>query len=93
VRSIEPLSLPAPVEEAIESPHHSLVVLVKSWEPPLAELGDYLSALPESMQRFILPLDWDEDSVQPIREIHLHEWRRFCGTLAGWQLLQLAEPK
>jgi hypothetical protein len=92
VRRIEPLSLLAQTEETIAPPLQSVMVLVKSWEPPLAELSDYLCALPGPMQRFILPLDWDEGEVQPIREIHLDEWRRFCGTLAGWQLLQLAEP-
>jgi len=103
VRRIEPLSLLTQTEETIASPLQSIMVLVKSWEPPLAELSDYLCALPnvlpealhkalhERMQRFILPLDWDEGKVQPIREIHLDEWRRFCGTLAGWQLLQLAD--
>ena len=91
VRRIEPLSLLTQTEETIASPLQSIMVLVKSWEPPLAELSDYLCALPEAMQRFILPLDWDEGKVQPIREIHLDEWRRFCGTLAGWQLLQLAD--
>ena len=91
VRRIEPLSLLTQTEETIASPLQSMMVLVKSWEPPLAELSDYLRALPEAMQRFILPLDWDEGKVQPIREIHLDEWRRFCSTLAGWQLLQLAD--
>jgi len=68
-----------------------VLVLVKSWEPPLGELWDYLSALPDKNQKFILPLDWDESSVKPIRDNHLSEWRRFCVTLNDWQLLQLGE--
>ncbi len=81
----------------------SVVVLVKSWEPPLAELSDYLLSLPsadsisgsnsgpEAAQRFLLPLDWTEAQVVPTRSNHLNEWRRFCSTLPGWQLLQLRE--
>jgi hypothetical protein len=67
------------------------LVLVKSWEPPLGELGDYLHSLSGSQQKFILPLDWGEGVVKPITANHLNEWRRFCGTLSGWQLLQLDE--
>tara|TARA_Y100000031_G_scaffold112517_1_gene124257 strand:- start:190 stop:1119 length:930 start_codon:yes stop_codon:yes gene_type:complete len=84
---IEPLPLPSGIEEGVQST--TTVVLVKSWEPPLGELRDYLASLTDPSQKFILPLDWGEASVKPIRDIHLHEWRRFCSTLDGWQLLQL----
>ena len=70
----------------------TVVVLVKSWEPPLAELGDYLLDIPlanTNSLRYLLPLDWTERQLVSIRSDHLDEWRRFCGTLAGWQLLQL----
>lgn len=74
------------------SENQAVLVLVKSWEPPLGELWDCLSAFPDKNQKFILPLDWDEISIKPIRDNHLSEWRRFCATLKGWQLLQLDEP-
>lgn len=70
---------------------HAVVVLVKSWEPPLAELGDYLLTLPGSGSRYLLPIDWSEQQVVTIRSNHLDEWRRFCSTLPGWQLLQLED--
>lgn len=89
VRGIEPLPLAAATDIAVTT--QSLLVLVKSWEPPLGELGDYLHSLSGSQQKFILPLDWGEGVVKPITANHLNEWRRFCGTLSGWQLLQLDE--
>jgi len=86
---VEPLAKPLPIESGVESEIQSVVVLVKSWEPPLGELSDYLSFISGQYHKFILPLDWNEDEVTPIREIHLKEWRRFTVTLNGWQLLQL----
>jgi hypothetical protein len=89
--AVDPLAVPGKGELL----SHTLVVLVKSWEPPLAELGDYLLALPASgsgsgaAQRYLLPLDWTEQRLVPTRANHLDEWRRFCSTLPGWQLLQL----
>lgn len=89
IRNIQPL--PLPITQENDSPNQSIVVLVKSWEPPLRELGDYLLSISGPQQKFILPMDWNENTVRPIREIHLSEWRRFCATLNGWQLLQLDE--
>lgn len=89
--AVDPLLTPGQGESELLS--HALVVLVKSWEPPLAELGDYLLALPGSgpgaARRYLLPLDWTEQHLVPTRPNHLDEWRRFCSTLPGWQLLQL----
>ncbi|MEX2365209.1 MAG: DUF2868 domain-containing protein, partial [Pseudohongiellaceae bacterium] len=62
------------------------VVLVKSWEPPLGELRDYLGKGPG----YILPLDWTETEVGRIKPVHLQEWQRFCGSLSNWKLLQVA---
>ena len=89
VRVIEPLPLATAADNAVTT--QSLLVLVKSWEPPLGELGDYLHSLSGSQQKFILPLDWGEGAVKPITANHLNEWRRFCGSLSDWQLLQLDE--
>lgn len=62
------------------------VVLVKSWEPPMGELKDYLEHYPNG--GLIVPLDWDADEIQAVKEVHLNEWLRFCGTLDGWRVLQ-----
>ena len=65
----------------------SLVVVVKSWEPPLAELKDVLDSLDHKNTYFILPLDWTDSSVVPVKTEHLNEWRRFTATLSNWQVL------
>ncbi len=58
------------------------VVLVKAWEPPLGELADFL----QTGKGFIWPLDWQEQSLVPLRQEHLQEWRRFASKLPGWQI-------
>ena len=68
---------------------HSLVVVVKSWEPPLAELADRLSELDTNADKLILPLDWSGTGLREPAPAHLDEWRRFAATLTGWQVLQL----
>ncbi len=65
----------------------SLVVIVKSWEPPLAELQDVLKAIANDETNFILPLDWNETQVVPTQTSHLTEWRRFAATLINWKIL------
>ncbi len=62
-----------------------MVILVKSWEPPLGELRDLLEG--RSVARLIMPLDWDEAQVNETRDLHLAEWRRFCGTLEDCAVL------
>ena len=69
---------------------HSVVVVVKSWEPPLAELADRLKDVDSNADKLILPLDWNDAGVRQPTPAHLDEWRRFAATLAGWQVLQLA---
>jgi hypothetical protein len=77
-------------QRATHSPgDHSMVVLVKSWEPPLAELADRLKDLDSNADKLILPLDWSDAGVRQPTPAHLDEWRRFAATLAGWQVLQL----
>lgn len=73
-----------------------LVVTVKAWEPPMGELEDYLKLLRENgadLPALILPLDWEGNSLHLAREINLKEWRRFCGTLGGWSVLQPAADR
>ena len=71
------------------SPTHSVVVLVKSWEPPLAELADRLAGITTEADKLVLPLDWSEAGIRAPRQSHLEEWRRFVATLPGWKLLSL----
>ncbi len=66
----------------------SVVVLVKSWEPPLAELADVLQLLPQQGQRLILPVEWSKQALGEVRPVHFAEWRRFAATLPGWKVLQ-----
>lgn len=63
-----------------------LVVLVKSWEPPMGELRDFLESLPQA--GFVFPLDWHESKLRAVKASHLTEWRRFCATIDGWVVLQ-----
>lgn len=79
----------------------SVVLLVKSWEPPLAELADRLESIASTSEstdkaladstnsKVILPLDWNDNGLQQPTSAHLDEWRRFAATLPGWQVLQL----
>jgi len=70
--------------------NHSLVVLVKSWEPPLAQLADRLKDIDSSADKLILPLDWNDTGIRQPTPAHLDEWRRFAATLPNnWQVLQL----
>ncbi len=64
-----------------------LLILVKGWEPPLAELADFM----ENGTGYLIPLDWNEQTTTPLKEHHLNEWRRFMVNLKGWQLVQLSE--
>ena len=63
------------------------VVLVRSWEPPMGQLHDYLAQL-EVADGFLLPLDWNDAGVRASSQTHLLEWRRFAGTLPNWSVLQ-----
>lgn len=67
----------------------SLVVLVKSWEPPLAELADRLRLIQSNSDKLILPLDWNENGIQQPTIAHLDEWRRFTATLPDWKVLDM----
>ena len=81
----EQAAMPPPVD-------HSLVVVVKSWEPPLAELADRLAELDSKADKLILPLDCSDTGLRQPSDDHLEEWRRFAATLGGWRVLQLETP-
>jgi hypothetical protein len=59
------------------------LVLLRSWEPPMAELADYL----REGFGYLLPLDWKDSGLETIESYHLQEWRRFAATQEKWQLL------
>ena len=61
------------------------LLLVKGWEPPLAELADFM----QNGRGYLLPLDWNEQGLKTLNIDHLNEWRRFISPLDKWQLLQL----
>lgn len=69
--------------------NQSVVVIVKSWEPPLAELADRLKEIGPNADKLILPLDWNDTGIRQPSPAHLEEWRRFAATLVDWQVLQL----
>lgn len=80
VERLEPMA-PTP---AVNPP---IVVLVKSWEPPLAELADVLENFSPGEEGFILPVDCSAGEPGKLRAAHLSEWRRFAATLENWQIL------
>ena len=61
------------------------LLIVKGWEPPLAELSDYM----QNGCGYLLPVDWNDKGFQKLSNTHLQEWQRFLNNLASWQLLQL----
>lgn len=61
------------------------LLIVKGWEPPLAELSDFM----QNGKGYLLPLDWKDENILCLSKRHLDEWRRFMKTLPNWQLLQL----
>lgn len=94
-RAIGPASathrISAIAEELDSEPdtNQSVVIVVKSWEPPLAELGDRLRAIDSSADKLILPLDWNDQGLRTPTAPHLDEWRRFAATLPEWEVLAL----
>jgi hypothetical protein len=58
------------------------LVIVKSWEPPLGELADYLN----KGYGYVQPVDWDNSGQVKLQSKHLHEWQRFIKNLPKWKL-------
>ncbi|MBT0585947.1 DUF2868 domain-containing protein [Alteromonas oceanisediminis] len=58
------------------------VVLLKSWEPPMGELQDYL----EQGHGVLFPVNIVRGEVTPPAPQHLAEWRRFVHSMPQWQL-------
>jgi hypothetical protein len=99
IQSVKPDTIYADLDAA--GADVATVVLVKAWEPPLAELADFLKTIPGAAgrNRLLLPLDWNRDKLQAVNSSHLQEWRRFAATLETgekgrkppWQVLQLRQ--
>lgn len=70
-----------------------VIVLVRSWEPPLGELADFIAASPASTTCLIAPLDWRDDRLVAPADKHSVEWRRFCAELTSCQYLALCEKE
>lgn len=63
----------------------SQLVLVKAWEPPLAELGDYLAM----GNGLVYPIELDnQHRLLPASNQQLEEWRRFIGQFPHWRIYQ-----
>ncbi len=63
------------------------LIVVKSWEPPLAELSDFM----QNSMGYILPLDIKNEIIVEAKDFHLQEWFRFVEKHSQWQLLLLPE--
>lgn len=61
-----------------------LVLILKSWEPPLGELADFMA----DHHGYLLPVDLQSDVLRAPQQVHLAEWRRFVSEQSNWQLYQ-----
>jgi hypothetical protein len=80
-KSLTDKNSPANRHQTIELDDEQLVI-VKSWEPPLGELDDYLS----NGYGYVQPVDWDSSGLVKLQTKHLHEWQRFITKLPKWKL-------
>lgn len=61
------------------------LVIVKSWEPPMGELEDYL----ENAEGVVFPVDWKNGEIVVPKRQHLLEWRRFIFPLKQWKVFSV----
>ena len=96
-----PIDFHSQLQRAENTNTQPLVVLVRSWEPPLAELADSLLEGLTAEQRsnlFIAPIDWASEPQRKERLIepnlaHTQEWRRFCASAVDCTHLSLNRTK
>ncbi len=69
-------------QDAAENWRDDQVILVKSWEPPMGELADFM----QTGKGYIWPIDWQDAALVPLRGQHLQEWRRFVNNMPDWQV-------
>ena len=82
----------AEVCDAAKAGAKTVVILVKSWEPPMGELKDFTRQLRGFSARLLLPLDWGREKMNAVKPTNLDEWRRFGAEAAGgWKALQAKE--
>ncbi len=64
------------------APGSTVVLALKSWEPPLAELGDFLEQLMKGGEIFVslLPL---APAGQSVSDVNRQEWSRFVRSIAS----------
>ncbi len=80
--TIDPLTM----DQDNAEPEQQLV-LVKSWEPPMGELQDYL----HKGRGLLFPIDLKSQTVNAPEQRHLEEWQRFVRTLPNWRIYLPAE--
>ena len=66
-----------------------VILLVRSWEPPLGEIADFIAEIPEGCDVYLAPLAWQGERAMGVGAVHRDEWRRFCAA-AQCHYLQLA---
>ncbi|PHS16384.1 MAG: hypothetical protein COA86_12160 [Kangiella sp.] len=63
------------------------LIIVKSWEPPLAELSDFM----QNSMGYLLPLDLKNEKIVECKDFHLQEWFRFVEKQPQWKLLLIPD--
>ncbi len=58
------------------------LLLVKSWEPPMGELQDYM----QHGQGLLFPINLVHNHLTAPEAKHLEEWQRFVNTLTDWKI-------
>lgn len=61
--------------ERINQVRHDVVVLVKSWEPPLSELGDFLRGISPKLDCYLLVLPL---RGRPVKAEEFADWQQFA---------------
>lgn len=74
----------------LQNKANKVMVVVKAWEPPLAELHDHLQLNLDAtnVELYLFPTDWNESQLLPPSSIHVKEWRRFAATLKDCRVIQ-----
>ncbi|WP_144392544.1 DUF2868 domain-containing protein [Pleionea sediminis] len=58
------------------------LLVVKSWEPPMGELFDFMAL----GRGYLIPVDIKQGRIDAPEKHHLEEWQRFINSLNQWQL-------
>jgi hypothetical protein len=63
------------LQELQQSHPDNLVIIVKSWEPPLEELADFIARLPPQLQCFLLLLSLPNKTIA---KDEWQDWQQFA---------------